>query len=394
MRIGFLFNHQGGHQVAHALPVALELARQAAGARITVLVSEGCEAEVRRLVGVRSGPSPDIVRLRPPSAWASFANRVSGRSLPADIVSTLHRNLDRFRDLDALVVPEKTSLLLRSLFGLTSLKLVHTRHGAGDRAIGFDKASGKFDLVLLSGEKIRDRLEQADLLKQDGYAIIGYPKFDAPQPRHPRLFVKDRPTILYNPHPSPALSSWYRMGPRILDWFARDGRYNLIFAPHVMLFKKRVTASLSPFALGWNHGPRPGDYEQDHMLIDTGSPACLDMTYTDAADIYLGDASSQVYEFIRRPRPCLFLNPRRLLWQGNPDFGHWRMGQVLDTMDELIAVLDEVPRLNPAMRARQEDLFRYSFDMQRRPSSERAAEAILTFMARQGRGGGSEGRSA
>jgi hypothetical protein len=118
------------------------------------------------------------------------------------------------------------------------------------------------------------------------------------------------------------------------------------------------------------------------MLIDTGSAASLDMTYTDAADIYLGDASSQVYEFIRRPRPCFFLNPRGLAWQGDPDFAHWRAGTVLTSVDELDAALAETPLLTPAMRARQEDIFRYSFDLQDRPSSERAAEAILDFMAR------------
>lgn len=29
------------------------------------------------------------------------------------------------------------------------------------------------------------------------------------------------------------------------------------------------------------------------------------MTYTPAADIYLGDVSSQSYEFLLDPRPCL-----------------------------------------------------------------------------------------
>jgi hypothetical protein len=383
MHIGFLFNHHGAHQVAHALPDALALLRRGTNARVSVLVSEGCEGEVRRMAAAAPGPAPEIVRLRAPSKFASVASRASGRALPTDIVSTLHRNLDRFRKLDALVVPEKTSLLLKSLFGLKSLKLVHTRHGAGDRAIGFDKASGQFDLVLLSGQKIRDRLAQADLLKDEGHAIVGYPKFDIARPARQRLFVKDKPTVLYNPHPSPALSSWYRMGPAILDWFAKSDRYNLIFAPHVMLFRKRVTASLSPFALGWNLGPRADHYEHDHMLIDTGSAASLDMTYTDAADIYLGDASSQVYEFIRRPRPCFFLNPRRLAWQGNPDFAHWRAGHVLETIDDLGSALAETPRLMPPMRERQEGLFRYSFDLQDRPSSERAAQAILDFLARQ-----------
>lgn len=383
MHIGFLFNHHGGHQVAHALPIAFQLRRLAPDARITVFASEGTETEVRRLAAAQGGPAPDIVRLRPPSGIARAVHRASGRAIPADTISALGRNLDRFRDLDALIVPEKTSLMLKTRFGLSSLKIVHTRHGAGDRAIGFDKASGQFDLVLLSGEKIRDRLAEAGLLKQGGHAITGYPKFDvAAQSDRPPLFDNGRPTVVYNPHPSPALSSWYRMGPQILDWFARSDRYNLVFAPHVMLFAKRLTASLSPFALGWNDPPRADQYPRDHMLIDTGSPASLDMTYTDGADIYLGDASSQVYEFIRRPRPCIFLNPRRLPWQDNPDFAHWQAGTVVETIDELAAALAEPPLLSAAMRARQEAMFRYSFDLSDRPSSERAAEAILDFLRR------------
>lgn len=54
-----------------------------------------------------------------------------------------------------------------------------------------DKASGKFELVPLSGQKIRDRLAAADLLKEDGHAIVGYPKFDIPPSKPPRLFPKD-----------------------------------------------------------------------------------------------------------------------------------------------------------------------------------------------------------
>ena len=383
MRIGFLFNHSGGHQVAHALPVALALRRLSNRADIRILVSAGSEAEVTRLVDREAGPRPDIVRLRPASRLARATHRASGRALPTDSLSVLRRNLDHFRDLDALVVPEKTSLLLKTHFGLDNLKLVHTRHGAGDRAIGFDKASGKFDLVLMSGAKIRDRLADAGLLREDGHAIVGYPKFDLPprSPR-PRLFVKDRPTVLYNPHPSPALSSWYRMGPQILDWFARSDRYNLIFAPHVMLFQKRVTASLSPLALGWNRLPDPAHYDRDHMLIDIGSPASLDMTYTDAADIYLGDASSQVYEFLRRPRPCVFLNPRGHAWRGDQDFAHWQAGPVVETLEDFAAAFEEVPMLEPSDRRRQRDQFAYSFDLDERPSSERAATAILDYMGR------------
>src|SRR3546814_18043765 len=82
------------------------------------------------------------------------------------------------------------------------------------------------------------------------------------------------------------------------------------------------------------------------------------------------------------PRPCLFLNPRRLRWQGDPDFAHWRAGTVVETLDGLSEALAEPPILSAQMFERQEQMFRYSFDLADRPSSERAAEAILSYMGR------------
>ena len=55
-----------------------------------------------------------------------------------------------------------------------------------------------------------------------------------------------------------------------------------------------------------------------------GSVRSIDMTYTDQASVYIGDVSSQVYEFLRRPRPCIFLNFDRTAWQGDENFAHWK----------------------------------------------------------------------
>ena len=242
------------------------------------------------------------------------------------------------------MAPEKTSLLLRSTGGLESLKFVHTRHGAGDRAIGFDRRSGEFDLVLMSGEKIRDRLQAAGLIDAGGYAIVGYPKFDAcsvPDGARPRLFANDRPTVLYNPHCSPRLSSWFDDGLKVLEAFYRSGKYNLIFAPHVMLFRKRIQISLKPLRVAWT-GTVPERYLAcPHILVDLGSERSTDMTYTEAADLYLGDVSSQIYEFLRRPRPCAFIDSHATDWQGDGNFRHWTCGKVLKSADDLIAAVDE-----------------------------------------------------
>lgn len=384
MRIGFLFNHAAAHQVAHSLPIAGAIARIYPEAGLELLVAEGpAEEEVRRLWAAMGHPADDhrIRRLAPASPIMRLVARVTGNAIPSDRVSVLARNLEHFRNLDALVVPEKTSTLLRARFGLEKPALIHTRHGAGDRAIGFDTASARFDLVLVSGDKIRDRLADAGLLKPGGHAVVGYPKFDLPggKPDVP-LFDNAKPTVLYNPHPSPALSSWYGLGPAVLEWFAAQERFNLIFAPHVSLFIKRWTIGLSPFSVA--RVPPVPEAASGHpqIHIDKGSRASVDMTYTAAADIYLGDASSQVYEFLMRPRPCVFLDPHGRQWQGDPNFAHWGAGAVVSSIDAMAAALDEALARPHRYDDVQRELFSYSFDLREQPSADRAAEAIMTWL--------------
>ena len=158
--------------------------------------------------------------------------------------------------------------------------------------------------------------------------VIGYPKFDVvPVHYKPRLFSDDKPVVIYNPHFVAELSSWARWGTEILEYFLQQKTYNFIFAPHTNLFNR----TLKPHDF-------PKKYcEAKHILVDLGSEKSVDMTYTQAADIYLGDVSSQVYEFIRTPRPCLFLNAHAVDWrkESNTLYLFWQMGPVIDQLPDL-----------------------------------------------------------
>ena len=46
------------------------------------------------------------------------------------------------------------------------------------------------------------------------------------------------------------------------------------------------------------------------VLVNVGT------VYVRAASLYIGDASSQVYEFLERPRPCIFVNCHGVEWRG------------------------------------------------------------------------------
>ena len=377
-KVGFLFNHEQTHQIAHSLPVALALKREAPEIDVALISSsEKQSAEIRRLEARFGTPGCRLVEIAAPQ---SLLSRWLGALAPVDRLAALRANLDLFAGLDLLVVPEKTSLLLKTRFGLSTLKFVHTRHGAGDRAVGFDKSSGLFDLVLLSGQKIADRLDAAGLLRR--HAIVGYPKFDTVDLQaRPDPFGNGRPTVMYNPHPAPHLSSWYRWGRDVLEFFRTSPHYNLIFAPHVMLFRRRLHIGLDPLRAAVTGRVPENLRGLPHVLIDEGSAKSVDMTHTLSADLYLGEASSQIYEFLARPRPCLFLDAHQTPWQGDANFAHWQAGPVLGDIRQLGTALEQAFASHAQYRPVQERLFAYSFDLTDTPSSTRAARAILKFLA-------------
>jgi CDP-glycerol glycerophosphotransferase (TagB/SpsB family) len=125
----------------------------------------------------------------------------------------------------------------------------------------------------------------------------------------------------------------------------------------------------------------------DHPRIhlDLGGPAAIDMTYTRAADIYLGDVSSQVYEFLRTPKPCLFLNASGADWRGDESFHHWRYGPVLDRAEGVIDAIDAARRGHGDYVEAQKQGFAESFDLRETPSSVRAAQAIVERLSPRSR---------
>ena len=383
MRTGFLFNHDQIHQIAHSLPIALAMADL--GHQVVVAASnDAIEAEIARLAGAEGLARLSVVRLDVRRTTSRLAERMLGSVVPARKLVLYRDNLEFFRSLDVLVVTERTSLLLKQRYGLASLKIVLADHGAGDRAIGFGASAAAFDHILAAGAKIRDRfIAEADV-DPANITITGYAKFDTTGGKRPRLPMQSngRPTVLYNPHLSPHLSSWYKMGRAVMDHFAASQRYNLIFAPHIMLFQRRVVVTIDRLSID-----RPGQIDPrwlsaPHIHVDTSSPALTDMTYTRAADIYLGDVSSQVYEFLSEPRPCLFLNAHNTDYLGNRNYAHWQAGPVLNALDDLDARIDHALASHQATyRPVQEQLFGYTFDLTEEPSGARAARAIAALYA-------------
>lgn len=373
MKIGFLFNHYAAHQVLHAAPIAFELSRRYPDVEIRIItVNEETETVVRRLADRYPGQQCVFVRARVPRV-VEWLDPLVRQVMLIRKDAVLSSNVDLFAALDVLVVPEKTSLKLKTHPKCRHLKFVYTHHGAGDRAQGFYPELGQFDLVLVAGPKIRDRLLQEGLVEPARFRMVGYPKFEVAgsMTETPPVFVERKPTVIYSPHFDGRVSSWRGMGRDVLEFFRARSDYNLIFAPHVLLYQRAL-----------RHGARRLDRyrNRDNILIDTGSAASIDMTHMLAADIYLGDVSSQIYEFLWRPRPCIFLDAHGIdQWEQDPNYRFWHAGRVIRDIAALASTLATAAEWQGEYADAQRALFDCTFDTRETPASVRAADAIADY---------------
>lgn len=334
LRVAFVYLTEP-HQCFHTAAVAYELAREP-GFEIQLIYNDpACVPVLARIgslypdnnVTMRPLARPLLDVLRP-----LLPSRLRSLKLPL-----LWRNRRLLNGFDAIVVPERTTTILRRM-GVRRPRLIHIPHGVGDRAKGFEPRIRLFDFVLPGGPKDAARMLDMGLIRPAHHAVPGYVKLEtvrrllaASQHAAP-LFANERPIVLYNPHFDLSLSSWSACARSIIEAFQAQDRYNLVFAPHIRLFSDTT----APERAAWQAMAVP-----DKILVDLDSERLIDMTYTMAADVYLGDVSSQVYEFIAQPRPCLFINSHDVAWRSDPNYAHWQLGPVIDSRHDIIRGVDQ-----------------------------------------------------
>jgi hypothetical protein len=234
--------------------------------------------------------------------------------------------------------------------------------------VSFEPRFRRFDRVLVAGPKTARRMVESGVspsrVREVGYAKAEYLAFRARA--LPRPFQNDRPIILYNPHFRAALSSLPQAAD-IVRAITAGTDFNLIVAPHIRTFEETSAKELAE----WQSMAVPG-----RVLVDTGSPQMIDMSHVAVADLYLGDVSSQVYEFLLLgTRPCVFVNAHDVRWEDDPDYAFWWLGEVVSAdavVPALTAALAAPDRFTDAQRASVANTFGTL-----EGSAERATEAIL-----------------
>ena len=321
--------------------------------------------------------------------WLKTLTNGLNRLVPVHRILRLYWHNVFLRKSVAIVSTERTCLTLkRHWTKFRSRKhcpaFVCVPHGAGDRNVSFHPAFREFDLLMVSGQKVVDQMVDAGVSTPDRCRIIGYPKFDILRGRTPETFFDNgKPTFLYNPHFDPHMSSWFDHGTDILEFFYQNAdRYNLIFAPHVMLFYKKVHISPEYRVTRTRPDIDPKYYDAPNIRIDVDSARLFDMSYTLSADVYIGDVSSQVYEFLHRPRACFFIDTHSAAVPGAPpEYDFWNNGPVVRTAKQLIALLPDHAQIAAQYRNAQEQRMAYTADQSDpRPASDRGAEALGRYI--------------
>ena len=386
-KILFLFNHDAAHQAAHIAGIMDSLAQRFPDIEcIAGVGSPEIRMEVQKLVspdGARHILWEDLSLPRLQNAALALPNRL----LPARRLARLRANERYFADMDMIVSTERTCLRVKRRLaakGGNPPRFVYVPHGSGDRNVAYHPELSQFDIMLLSGQKLSDEMIARGLARPDQCHLIGYPKFDAiDTSKKLQLFDNDLPVFVYNPHFDPLLSSWYDHGPALLRYFAEHPELgNLVFAPHVMLFRKRLHVSLEYRTMR----SRPDIPEEaqaaDNIHIDVDGPRLFDMSYTLGADAYIGDMSSQVYEFLIERRPVFFIDTHaRKLPHEEANRAFWQNGPVVRSVPELAPLLARYREIGAQYRATQDRLFQYTIDDRRHERSvDRAADILARLL--------------
>ncbi len=384
-RAVFLFNHDSAHQVAHLASVAGAMALRYGEAETVIAYStDAVRARLTELIPERAQQRVTwhVLDLSwPMRAIGSFADRL----LPASRLMRLFAHRSLFASADIVVSTERTCLQIKRFLPARRTPLfVRVPHGAGDRSVTYHPDYRRFDLILVAGQKVIDQLVAHGVQRQR-VAIVGYPKFESVDlSARTDFFGNGKPTFVYNPHFDPHLSSWYDAGPKLLDWFARteEGqRFNLIFAPHVMLFRKELHVS-PEYKVARRRPDVPASaHGAANIRIDLDSPRLLDMSYMIGSDAYIGDVSSQIYEFLVEPRPAFFIDCRRRSDAADEERHlFWQAGPLHHSVDDLVRELPDFAAVGDRYRDAQKKLFEYTFSLSDKPASERAAEALAALI--------------
>jgi len=118
----------------------------------------------------------------------------------------------------------------------------------------------------------------------------------------------------------------------------------------------------------------------NNLIVDWSSIHKVNFDYMKIADIYLGDVSSSVYEWLYFNKPIVYYNSNNIDWQNNPYYKFWEIGYVVNNTDDLTTALDKsLEKPDPFLDIRTK-IRDYTFGKIDGKASLRTAKKLYNFL--------------
>lgn len=369
-RFGFFFLDEL-HHVNHFITIAAQLAKDH---EVSILTYPSKHEYLQSTLHRVGGDAVKIEQLKT-HPFRALTDVLKNRKHPRKGFWMKHNRNYLLSKFDALVFTDYIHhKLLKYRGNDTRPAFIKLPHGPAGRSYVYKEDLRDFDLHLILGSQYYDNLKIKNLLGNKT-VVVGSAKLDAvTSVDRPALFPDTKPIVLYNPHFGIPHSSWHEYGVEILEYFKNQPTYNLIFAPHINLFNKVGLNTDTSFISSYQDVP--------NIFMDLGSVASVDMVYPQMADIYLGDVSSQSFEFMITPRPCIFINTEKVDYKSQlENYPFWTAGKVIEDVSELDEALQNVEKTLPNFIPEQERLIAVSMhQLAGSTASERAANEMISFL--------------
>lgn len=287
--------------------------------------------KIKKMV-VNNAQKLKITKILPLLRFFFTCLRKDKRKQLDDSSSFYQKNASFFEQQDVLLT---TELKGRGSFN-GNAKLVWLLHGVSANDNAFYK-SWTCDLVVCPLIGFKDQLvEKSDFPFQSKIYTNAYLKYDLIKlsKMKSKIFDTHKYTVVYNPHwdSGSGQSSWFDLGFQILEFFYNQNDINLIFAPHINLSRYYDIQIPQKY------------YNCPNIHIDLNSNDLLRGTYIAHADCYLGDVSSQYFEYIlcKPDIDAIFFNSTGFDWRDNPAYLYWEDGEVINEVASLASALNDV----------------------------------------------------
>ena len=310
----------------HIWPIVDRLAR----CRTDIIIDFWVSTDAHEaLIKHQRGPAHENIRIRRSGFFRHVPIDRHGTNiaLPPKLLLLLSL-LPRLFKAGPVIVAEQTSLWIPKILpGFPPF--IFTVHGAGPISHGKWKRLRAADKVMVPSALMAAEMRRNGLTESQ-VVITGYAKSAfSPSASSTQLFADKRPILLYNPHWQAHRSSWPVWGRQLLHSLIEQDRWNVIFAPH----QRIVETDSSVRALIDSLKTLP------HIHAGLDGFAMVDGSYTGIADVYLGDTSSQILEFVAKPRPVVLLRPQELSWVEQDSGQYGLLGECVTRFEDILPAL-------------------------------------------------------